>query len=186
MDFWSVSLIALGLATDAFAVSLCKGICLPPRDWKQPLRMGLCFGFFQFAMPLAGFFLGTFLTEFTDHFAPWIAFALLASIGVKMILESRKPKPETECEPKIPFRELILLGVATSIDALAVGFSFALLGQDCLSASALIGIVTFVLSFLGGFFGRKVGELLGRRAEIVGGAVLIVIGIRILVQGLSV
>jgi len=184
MDFWSITLIALGLAMDAFAVSLCKGTCFPPRNWKQPLQLGLCFGFFQFAMPLAGFFLGTFLTEFTDHFAPWIAFALLTFIGVKMILESRKPEPETVCEPKIPFRELILLGVATSIDALAVGFSFALLGQDILPASLLIGLITLVLSFLGGFFGRKIGELLGRRAEVVGGIVLIAIGIRILVQGL--
>lgn len=182
MDFWNILLIAVGLAMDAFAVSVCKGTCLPPRNLRQPLRMGFCFGLFQFAMPVLGFFLGTFLAEFTHHFAPWIAFGLLSFIGIKMVVEARKPKPEVDCEPRIPIRELLLLGIATSIDALAVGFSFALLGEPCLLASAVIGGTTFLLAFFGGFFGRKLGELLGRRAEYFGGAVLIIIGVRILIQ----
>lgn len=184
MGLLSILLIAIGLSMDAFAVAICKGMCLKKGTWVLPLQIGLCFGFFQFIMPLVGYFLGTVVSGFTQNFAHWIAFALLGFIGFKLIMEGRKPHDDTVCEPKIPLKELLILGIATSIDALAVGVSFALLGEDCFIPSLLIGVVTFVIAFLGAFFGRKLGELLGKRAEILGGLALLAIGLKILIDGL--
>lgn len=184
MDWISVFLIAVGLSMDAFAVAVCKGLCVKQQAWKPGLRLALCFGFFQFAMPMLGYFLGSALSGFTLKYGHWIAFALLAFIGAKMMIESRKPREETVCEPKIPLKELLLLGLATSIDAFAAGVSIALLGEPCFGPSVTIGLTTLTIAFFGFVFGGKIGSWLGRKAELLGGLVLLGLGIKILIEGL--
>lgn len=184
MELWVVIGIALGLSMDAFAVSLCKGVSLPKSGWTPALWVGLCFGGFQFAMPVVGYFLGTTVSGFTQRYAPWLAFALLAFIGGKMLVENLKNQDGEACTTTFKFKELMVLGVATSIDALAVGISFALLEETIWGPSAVIGIVTFLLSFLGVLFGRKVGIFLQKKAGILGGIVLIAIGVKILLENL--
>ncbi len=184
MDWISVGLIAVGLSMDAFAVSVCKGMCVRQQAWKPGLRLAGCFGFFQFAMPLLGYFLGSVLFEFTQQFGHWIAFSLLTFISVKMIVDSRKSREETVCEPHIPFRELLFLGLATSLDAFAAGVSIALTGVSCFLPAVAIGITTFAISFFGFVFGKKTGSWLGNKAEWLGGLLLFGLGIKILIEGL--
>lgn len=184
MDLISIILIAVGLAMDAFAVSICKGMVVKKGGIKNALMIALCFGAFQFAMPILGYFLGTSVASFTRSFAHWIALALLVYIGVKMIIEAIRG--EEECSDRLDFKELIVLGLATSIDALAVGVSFALLDQPYFVPSLMIGFITFVISFGGAFFGRRIGVIISNKAGIFGGIVLILIGVKILLQGLGI
>jgi putative Mn2+ efflux pump MntP len=184
MDLISILLIGIGLAMDAFAVSICKSMAIKKGGIKNALLLAICFGLFQFAMPILGYFMGTSVATFTQSFAHWIALALLVYIGVKMIMEAIKGGEE--CSDRLDFKELMVLGLATSIDALAVGVSFALLDQPFFLPSVIIGIITFVISFSGAFFGRKIGTILSNKAGIFGGIVLILIGIRILLQGLGI
>ena len=187
MDLVSVLLIAVGLSMDAFAVAIGRGAVLPrPERVRGALSMALAFGLFQALMPVAGWLLGSAfagLIEGVDH---WIAFLLLAGIGGRMIYEAVRAGEE-EVRPALSVRVLLLLAVATSIDALAVGIGLRLAdpATPILVAGLLIGIVTFGLSLAGGLLGSRLGERFGRSMEVLGGVVLIGIGLRILVEHLA-
>ena len=170
------ALIALGLAMDAFAVSVSSGICIPELKPRHALRAAAAFGLFQFGMPIAGWFFGATFRDFIQGLDHWIAFALLAFVGGKMVIESIKANPqgaacEAEDRPKrsiLSLSGLLLLAVATSIDALAVGLSYSLLGRPILVPALIIGGVTFVLSLVGCEFGKRIGERFERWAELAG------------------
>lgn len=188
MEFITLFLIALSLAMDAMAVSVTNGIRLNNCRVTDGVKMGLFFGAFQFVMPLLGFFLGGSVTEFVGVFAPWLSCAILVFLGVRMIIEanSSKDKEEEQKKTKLTLTELLLQAIATSIDALAVGISLAITSGYGAGyvyyASGIIGAVAFVCSFVGAMAGKKLGGIFEKRAETVGGAVLIAIGIRILAK----
>ena len=185
MSLLELLLIAAGLSMDAMAVAICKGLVLKGSKFKNAVVLGLFFGGFQGLMPLIGYLLGTRFSDMIDGVDHFIAFFFLAFIGGKMVAGAvRKDKGTCETKGKAGFFDLILLSVATSIDALAVGVSFAFLKVAILRASLLIGAVTFILSFSGVFLGRFCGTSLGAKAELAGGVVLILIGLKILVEGL--
>lgn len=179
-------LISVSLALDAMAVSISVGMANPQAAWKQGLRMGLWFGGFQFGMPLLGFLLGRTLSSYIQTAAPFVAFALLAFVGGRMVLDSLQNK---DCEvPRaagtLTARKLFALAVATSIDALAVGVSAAFMAFPLLLSCAVIGVTAFLLSLLGTVVGRKLGCAFQRWAQICGGVVLILIGLKFLVERL--
>ena len=181
-------LIAVGLSMDAFAVALCKGLCMRKIHYGHALVIALFFGAFQGLMPLAGWVLGTRLAVFIMPVDHWIAFALLSYIGGKMIWDAcHEDGGEAICaEPELELRELTVLAVATSIDALAVGITFAFLGIRILPAAATIAAVAFVLSFGGVVIGNRFGTRFQKKAEVAGGMALILIGIKTLLEHLGV
>ncbi len=199
MDIVSIALIAVGLSMDAFAVSVSNGIIIKELKFQHALKVGLYFGIFQALMPLAGWLAGF---QFKDHISSidhWIAFILLAFIGGKMIHEAYKENCEVcdsedeACEVAIsgqgaavenPLRmgRLLVLAVATSIDALAVGISFAFLNVSIIWSAAAIGSITFVICVAGVYIGKKCGCLFQKRAEIIGGMILILIGAKIVLE----
>ena len=182
-----VLLIAVSLALDAFAVSVSSGISVPGFGWKQAVRMGLYFGFFQFAMPLIGWFLGTSVSGYIEALDHWVAFALLAIIGGRMVWGARDDSCETESGPvELTCRRLVMLAVATSIDALAVGITFAFLEVDILPAVCCIALTTFLLSSLGVKFGSLCGTRMQSKAEALGGVILILLGLKILLEHLGI
>lgn len=176
-------LIALSLAMDAFAVSVSTGIAVPGFGPKQAARIGAWCGFFQFAMPLTGWFLGSSVKTYIEFIDHWIAFGLLALIGGTMIREALSGGGE-EAVTDLSVKRLFLLALATSIDALAVGVSMAFMDVNILLSSAVIGVVAFLMAMLGGLLGRRLGDLFQKRATLLGGAVLITIGLKILVEHL--
>jgi putative Mn2+ efflux pump MntP len=192
----TIFFIALGLSADAFAVSVTNGLSLKDKSRKQALKIAAAFGIFQALMPLFGFLLGSAFKEFIESFAHWIAFIFLGFIGVKMLIDevckkdgdagrllAAKPPPAESLSSKT----LLMQAIATSIDALVVGISFIAMGITgfmIFPCIAIIGATTFVLSFLGVDLGKKFGKLLGGRAKIIGGIVLIVIGVKVLAEGL--
>ena len=189
MPFPTLLTIAVALAMDAFAVALVSGICLRTPTKAQALRMAVVFGFFQAAMPVAGWALGLTVRGFVEAWGAWVAFALLILIGAKMLWEgSRKEKAAIDCDTKDPTRgrRLLLLAVATSIDALAVGLSFSLQYPDAAIAfpAVVIGLVCFVFTGAGVWTGRLAGRvaLLSQYAELLGGATLISIAFKTLLQ----
>ena len=186
MSFFTVMIIAVGLAMDAFAVSMAEGLGLRRFSNRDGFNVGLVFGGFQALMPLIGFYIGSMFSDIISSYDHWVAFILLIFVGGKMLWEAKEEKKcETggKCDISL---NLIGLGVATSIDALAVGFSFSFLPNiDVFSSVMIIGIMTFIISFLGVFIGNKFGKLLGSKAEYAGGTVLILIGIKILIEGLG-
>lgn len=181
MDAFALIFLALGLAMDAFAVSLCKGLAMKRPSVRSVLIVGLWFGFFQAMMPVIGYFLGKSFYDFISSFAHWVALALLCFIGLNMIREALSDEEE-ELDDSIGFRTMLLLAIATSIDALAAGISLAMDNSDIMFSAVVIGIVTFAISALGVGIGAKVGERFGSRAEIAGGLILILLGINIVVQ----
>ena len=187
---WTLTclLLAVSLALDAFAVAVSCGVSVPGFGRRQALRVGLWFGAFQFAMPLAGWLLGTGVSAYVEAADHWIAFALLALIGGRMAAGALVQGCGTQARPEpaalTPGR-LTALAVATSIDALAVGVSLTCMEVDILTAAGVIGAVAFCLSVLGGLLGRRLGCLFQRRAELAGGIVLILIGVRILIEHLT-
>ena len=187
MGFVELVLIAVSLAMDAFAVSLCKGLSMSRLKLKNAAVIALFFGGFQALMPLIGWLLGKQFESYITSFDHWIAFGLLVLIGGKMIYEVLK---KDSCPAKgadvLDIKELLVLSVATSIDALAVGITFAFLQTSIAPAVALIGVITFIISFAGVFIGHKFGARFKTRAELAGGIVLILIGTRILLQHLGV
>ena len=190
MTFLEIFLVGIGLSMDAFAAAVCKGLAMPKVNKKQTLLIGLYFGAFQAAMPLAGWLLGSQFAGHVTKMAPWIACILLAWIGGGMIRESLT-REEQEDEPEaaeLRHKELFMLAVATSIDALAVGVSFSMveLSVPIGAAAALIGCTTFAISVGGVFVGHLFGARYKRRAEFVGGVILILIGIKILLEHLGV
>ena len=183
MSLWELFVIALGLSMDAFAVSICKGLSVRVCKLRHMLICGVYFGLFQGLMPLIGYLLGSRFEHLVTAVAPYLAFALLAFIGINMIREARSGNEEC-CNDDFSPRAMVPLAVATSIDALAVGISFAFLGVDIVPAVSFIGVTTFVCCV----FGVKVGSLFGgkyqAKAEFFGGLVLIVMGLKILVEHL--
>ncbi len=187
MGLWEVGLIALGLSMDAFAVSLCRGIHMKKVPLKAAAITALFFGVFQAAMPVLGWLLGSQFERYITGIDHWIAFGLLALIGAKMIFEAmQKENCEVEEKADLNIKILFLLAVATSIDALAVGITFTFLNVAILPAILTIGAVTFILSFAGVYIGNRCGIKLKAKAEITGGAVLILIGIKILLEHLEI
>ncbi len=190
MNFFEVFLIAIGLAMDAFAVSVSNGIVLKTVKQKSALKFGLFFGIFQFAMPVIGWLCAKNFKDAIESFDHWIAFVLLFIIGGKMFLESFKEEEEhiRNEENILSFYNMTILAIATSIDALAVGVSFAFLdsssGLDIWSSSAIIGVVAFVLSYIGVHLGNKIGGFIQKNAERVGGIILVGIGFKILIEHL--
>jgi|SRR3989304_1830077 len=183
MDIFTAILIALGLAMDAFAVSIAKGIVIERRRRKSALLLASFFGGFQMLMPAIGYFAGFSLREAIMGIDHWIAFSLLTFIGSKMIYDSSKKKDEKE-EVALKIQSVLTLSIATSIDALMVGLSFAFLQTSVLEPILVIGFVTFSLSLMGFFFGSGLGRVFGNKIKIVGGFILIVIGLRILMEHL--
>ncbi len=184
MNLPTLLLTAVALSMDAFAISLSIGISRNVIDLKAMFSAALAFGFFQFLMPVLGWLAASSFSQYIRSFDHWIAFLLLAFIGGKMLFESLRGGGE-ECPPrKLTLRSLLMLAIATSIDALAVGVSFALIEVNIWTSSLLIGCVTFLLCALGVLLGRKLGNLLGKWAEIAGGIILILIGLKILIEHL--
>ena len=183
MSIGELLVLAVGLSMDAFAVSVCKGLCTRKVDWKKSLCCGLWFGSFQAGMPVVGYFLGSAFRDFVEAFDHWIAFGLLLLIGANMIREAFS---DDEVNDDFGIKTMLPLAVATAIDALAVGISFAMSDVKIVSSVILIGLVTFVLSAVGVFLGHKVGDRFGRTARIFGGAILILIGTKILLEDLAV
>jgi len=184
MSIINVLLISLGLAMDAFAVSISNGMALKCFKKKIAFRVALFFGGFQAIMPVIGWAAGLSFRKYIESYDHWIAFVLLSFIGVKMIFESSGlEKNETSCNPEnILF--LFTMAVATSIDALAVGISFSCLRINIITPVIAIGLVTFVLSFSGVFLGNKFGSFFEKKMELLGGVILIGIGLKILLQHL--
>ena len=179
--------IAVSLAMDAFAVSVPSGISVRGFSWRQAVKLGIWFGAFQFAMPLLGWFAGSSISAYIVAVDHYIAFGLLAFIGGRMVWEALSSPCGVEPGPtELSARRLAGLALATSIDALAVGVSMAFIEVDILLAAGIIGLVAFTFSILGGLLGRRLGCLFQRRAEVLGGLVLIGIGIKILWEHLSV
>ena len=185
MRILELLLIAVGLAMDAFAVSVCKGLSLKEMEWKKAVTVGLYFGVFQALMPAVGYFLGTTFESLVTQIDHWIAFVLLGFIGINMLKEALD-KDKEESNDKVDFKTMFVLAIATSIDALAIGITFAFLKVNVLLATLLIGIITFVLSIIGVKIGNKFGDKYERKAEVIGGMILILMGIKILFEHLGV
>lgn len=186
MGLIEIILISISLAMDAFAVSICKGLSMKKMDWKKAIIIGLYFGIFQGAMPIIGYILGVGFEEsirFIDH---WIAFGLLVFIGGNMIREAlSKKSDDDEIDDKVDFKTMVVLAIATSIDALAVGVTFSFLNVNIVLAVSLIAIITFVISCFGVKLGNVFGDKYEKKAEITGGIVLILIGLKILLEHLG-
>lgn len=181
MGLFELFVIAIGLSMDAFAVSICKGLSLGKIKVKHMCIAGAWFGGFQALMPAIGYFLGSFFADMVSQYAHWVAFALLLFIGGNMIKESFEKSECLDCSmhPKT----MLLLAIATSIDAMAVGVSFAFLKVDIIPAVLFIGSITFICSGLGVKIGSIFGTKYKSKAEMVGGIVLILIGLKILLEG---
>ena len=182
MTFFELFLIGIGLSMDAFAVSICKGLSMQKIDKKYTLCIGLFFGGFQALMPLTGYLLGSRFSGYIERFDHWIAFVLLALIGFNMIKESREEEEEEKPYAGVNFKELLILAVATSIDALAVGVTFAFLQVNIVPAITIIGCTTIAGVYVGNVFGSRYKS----RAELTGGVILILIGLKILLEHLGV
>lgn len=186
--FVELFLIGVGLSMDAFAVSICKGLGMEKVNKKQAVVIGLYFGGFQALMPLIGWFLGIRFQKYITSIDHWIAFVLLVFIGGKMIVEAVRDKEVVEIKAKdlpLNHKEMMLLAIATSIDALAVGITFAFLETPIVEAIIIIGCTTFGLSILGVVVGNFFGTRYRKKAEIAGGVILILIGLKILLEHLG-
>ena len=186
MGFGELFLLAFGVSMDAFAVSICKGLAVKKAGIKQMLLAGLWFGGFQALMPLAGFLLASIFSGMIEAVDHWVAFALLALIGANMIKESFETEEECCCDPDIGVKVMLPLAVATSIDAMAVGVSFAFLEVKIIPAVCLIGLFTMLLSAIGVKLGSIVGGRFRHLAERFGGIVLVFMGAKILLEGLGI
>jgi len=184
MSFWEILLLAVGVSMDAFAVSIGKGLTARRASWREALTVGLWFGGFQALMPVIGYYLGISFADFVTKIDHWIAFGLLLLIGGNMIREALQKGEEKPADASFSFRTMLVLAIATSIDALALGISFAFLGTDLWSSIGIIGLTTFAFSAVGLLIGKKVGSRFHAGAEILGGVILIGIGIKILVEHL--
>ena len=185
MTFLELLLIAIGLSMDAFSVSICKGLTTKRFSWRMALVCGLWFGLFQALMPIIGYFLGAQFQEMIEAYDHWIAFGLLFLIGANMIREAVWGKEEQQ-DGSLGFKTMFLLAIATSIDALAVGVSFACIQVKLWSSVLIIGITTFLFSVLGVKIGNVFGSKYEKSAEIVGGIILILIGLKILLEHLGI
>ncbi|HBJ18029.1 MAG TPA: hypothetical protein DDY81_09655 [Clostridiales bacterium] len=191
MGIGELFLLAVGLSMDAFAVSVCKGLAMKKATLKAEATCGLWFGGFQMLMPITGFFLGSLFAEAIEAFDHWVAFGLLAVIGINMLKEALEKDDKSGDDPEkdadLSVRTMFLMAVATSIDALAVGISLAMVGSvNIWLAAAFIGICTFLLSALGVKIGNVFGCRYEKKAEFAGGVILILLGVKILLEHLGV
>ena len=182
MSLITIFLLAVGLGIDAFSVAIGIGAANHKKSWWPVLRLAGAFGLFQFVMPLAGWLAGSTVVDMIQAFDHWIAFALLALVGGKMIREGFEKEEDEEKADQTRGWPLFLLSIATSIDALAVGFSFSLLKAPILFPAAIIGMICFLMTAVGMIFGKGLARIFGRKVEIVGGLVLIAIGVKILIE----
>lgn len=182
MSFVTVIILAIGLGVDAFSVAIGIGAANNKKSWSPLLRLSGAFGLFQFLMPIAGWLAGKTVVDIIANYDHWIAFALLALVGGKMIWEGF----EKECDEKLDDQTrgwpLLVLSIATSIDALAVGFSFSVLRTPIIMPAVIIGVVCFLMTVTGMIFGKVLAKLFGKKVEIFGGLVLLAIGIKILID----
>ncbi|WP_343249629.1 manganese efflux pump MntP family protein [Diplocloster hominis] len=191
MNFAELFILAVGLSMDAFAVAVCKGLSMKKITLRKAALVGLYFGFFQAAMPAVGYLLGVNFQKQITSIDHWIAFLLLGAIGVNMILEARKGGGCEACgcadaDADLSVRTMLILALATSIDALAVGITFAFLQVRIVPAISFIGIITFVLSMLGVRIGNAFGSRYKAKAEFLGGIILICLGTKILLEHLGI
>lgn len=185
MGILEIIIIAIGLAMDAFAVSICKGLSMKKMSWKKGLIIGGYFGFFQALMPLIGYLLGIGFQDKVTGIDHWIAFILLGIIGANMIKEALSKEEEGKND-SVNFKEMIVLAIATSIDALAVGITMAFLEVNIAVAIIIIGIITFAISVIGVKIGNIFGNKYEKKAEFAGGIILILMGIKILLEHLGI
>lgn len=189
MTFTEIALFGIGLAMDAFAVAICKGLCMRKMDYYQGFVIALFFGVFQAFMPFVGYWLGKSFESYITSIDHWIAFGLLVYIGAKMIKEAFEEE-EISCDieaPKLKLKELFVLSVATSIDALAVGIAFSFRPDvNIYENITIIGIITFVIAYLGVIIGNKFGTRYKQKAELAGGGILILLGVKMLLEGIGV
>ena len=189
MSIVELFLIGVGLSMDAFAVAVCQGLCMPKLNLRQGGVIALYFGGFQALMPLIGWFLGSQFAGYIQSFDHWVAFVLLALIGGNMVREALSPEEEeTSCavNSKLNHKKLFVMAVATSIDALAIGVAFAFMDVLILPAVSLIGCTTFCLSLVGVVVGNFFGSRYKKRAELTGGIILILLGVKILLEHLGI
>ncbi len=182
--FIELFLIGVGLSMDAFAVAVCKGLNMRKVNWKHTFIIALFFGGFQALMPFIGWALGRNFAQYVERYSSWIAFFLLLYIGGKMIYDAVRGEEDDESASgeKLDLKELLLMAIATSIDALAVGITFAFLGTNIVEAISIIGCTTFGLSIVGVMIGNKFGVKYKDMASIAGGVILILIGVKILLE----
>ena len=185
MGIIELFVLAVGLSMDAFAVSVCKGLSLGKIKWKHMCIAGAWFGGFQALMPLIGYFLGRFFTDMIEQYDHWVAFILLALIGGNMVKEALGGEEE-DLDCSMSPKNMFVLAVATSIDALAVGVTFAFLKVAIVPAVTFIGVVTFVCSAIGVKIGSIFGVKYKSKAELCGGIILILIGVKILLEGVGI
>ena len=185
MDIWTLLILAIGVSMDAFAVSICKGLAMKQIKFKHMLIVGLWFGGFQALMPLIGYFLGIQFETYITAYDHWIAFILLALIGGNMIKEALSNEEET-ADASLAVKIMLVLAIATSIDALALGVTFAFLKVNIWEAVSFIGVVTFLFSVAGLKIGNVFGTKYKSKAEFVGGVILILLGIKILLEHLGI
>jgi manganese efflux pump family protein len=185
MSFLSILIIAVGLGMDAFSVAVGVGASGRAVSWGAVFRLSACFGLFQFFMPVAGWFAGASVASVIAGYDHWIAFGLLALVGGKMIIESFSGEAKVHATDPTKGLTVAILSVATSIDALAVGFSFAFLQIPVFYPSIVIGIVAFLMTMCGMLFGERLGVIFGKRVEIFGGILLIGIGVKILMEHIA-
>ncbi len=185
MGVVEILLISLGLAMDAFAVSVCKGLAMKKMSWKKAIIIGLYFGVFQAVMPTIGFFLGTTFERFITNIDHWIAFILLVGIGINMIKEAFDEESENRND-NVDIKTMLVLSIATSIDALAIGITFACLKMHILIPVITIGVTTFIISVIGVKIGNRFGDKYEKKAETMGGVILILLGTKILLEHLEI
>ena len=180
-----ILLISIGLAMDAFAVSVCKGLAMKKMSWKKAIIIGLYFGIFQAVMPVIGYFLGTTFERFITNVDHWIAFILLVGIGINMVKEAFDKESENRNDD-VDVKTMLVLSIATSIDALAIGITFACLKIHIAMPVIIIGLITFIISVIGVKIGNRFGNKYEKKAEIMGGVILILLGIKILLEHLGI
>ncbi len=188
MGLLEILMIAVALSMDAFAVSICKGLNMRRINMVHLFVIGLFFGSFQALMPLIGWLLGRQFEQYITSFDHWISFGLLAFLGIRMIIEALGEDDEQSdeiCE-KLDIKEIFLLAIATSIDALAAGITFAFLNVNIIFSVSVIGVITFAISLVGVIIGGKFGARFKSKAEISGGIILIIIGLKILLEHLGI
>lgn len=187
MTYWELILLSAGLAMDAFAAAICKGACIRRGAYHVNLKIAASFGIFQAVMPLIGYFLGQQFSAYIEQFDHWVAFGLLALIGGKMIWDVANGNDEEEqTGAPVRFGELMLLSLATSIDALVVGVALAFLNANVFVSVAFIGCITFVISLAGTSIGCRFGTRFESQAQLAGGSVLILLGTKILLEHLGI
>ena len=185
MGIVEIILLSIGLGMDAFAVAVCKGISMKKMNWKNAIIIALYFGVFQALMPLIGYFLGMTFESIVTTFDHWVAFALLTLIGGGMIKESFDDEDDKKND-KVDFKTMVVLAIATSIDALAIGITFAFFDVNIVLAVSIIGIITVIISVLGVKIGNRFGDKYQNKAQLMGGIILVLLGFKILFEHLGI